>query len=278
MIISNQNLEQLKTNFKKAGASAIHILADFDKTLTTAFVDNKKVPSLISVLRDHGFLTPDYPAKAHVLYNKYAPIEIDPKISTAEKKKAMQTWWSEHFDLLIKSKLNKKDIAKAVEMKKIKLRDGVFDFVNMLHHNNIPLIIMSSNGLGDESIELYLEQQNKLFKNIYIISNQYVWDENGFAIDVKEPIIHGMNKDETMLFDYPEIYKKVVDRKNVILLGDSPADVGMVEGFDYDNLIKIGFLNEEVEERLEDFKKHYDIILLNDSGFEEVNKLLKEII
>jgi 5'-nucleotidase len=278
IIISNPNLEQTKTNFKKAGAKSIHILADFDKTLTTAFVDGRKVPSLISVLRDNNFLTPDYPAKAQALYNKYAPIEINPKISTAEKKIAMHTWWSEHFNLLIKSKLNKKDIAKAVEMKKIKLRDGVFEFVDLLNQENIPLIIMSSNGLGDESIKYYLKQQDKLFKNIYIISNQYIWDENGFAVDVKTPIIHGMNKDETMLFDYPKIYQEVENKKNVILLGDSPSDVGMIEGFEYDNLIKIGFLNENNEEQLEEFKKVFDIILLNDAGFEEVNKLLKEIV
>ena len=46
----------------------------------------------------------------------------------------------------------------------------------------------------------------------------------------------------------------------------------------YDNLLKIGFLNENVEENLEYYKKAYDIIILNDSSMDYVNDLLKEII
>jgi len=52
----------------------------------------------------------------------------------------------------------------------------------------------------------------------------------------------------------------------------------MIEGFDYDNLIKIGFLNENVEANLEYYKDNYDIIILNDSSLGYINRLLKEII
>jgi len=51
----------------------------------------------------------------------------------------------------------------------------------------------------------------------------------------------------------------------------------MIEGFDYDNLIKIGFLNDNINENLEDFKKNFDIVILNDSDMNYINKLLKEI-
>ena len=52
----------------------------------------------------------------------------------------------------------------------------------------------------------------------------------------------------------------------------------MITGFDYDNLIKIGFLNDKIEENLEKYKENFDIILLNDTNFDYVNKLVKEII
>jgi hypothetical protein len=61
-----------------------------------------------------------------------------------------------------------------------------------------------------------------------------------------------------------------------LLLGDSLDDVGMVEGFDYKNLLKIGFLNENVEENLEKFKKTFDVVLTGDPGMEYINNLLKE--
>ena len=64
----------------------------------------------------------------------------------------------------------------------------------------------------------------------------------------------------------------------MILLGDNLEDIGMIEGFDYENLIKIGFLNENVEENLLEFKKNFDAIILNDGEMDFVNKLLKEII
>jgi len=63
----------------------------------------------------------------------------------------MHEWWSKHFELLIKCKLNKKDMEKVVNSKKIKFRDGVLKFLDMPHEHNIPLIIMSSSGLGGDA-------------------------------------------------------------------------------------------------------------------------------
>ncbi len=72
--------------------------------------------------------------------------------------------------------------------------------------------------------------------------------------------------------------KKLKDRKNVILLGDSLGDLEMIKGFDYVNLIRMGFLNYQDEENLEDYKKAYDVVILNDSSMDYVNGLLKKII
>ena len=51
----------------------------------------------------------------------------------------------------------------------------------------------------------------------------------------------------------------------------------MVEGFDYENLIKIWFLNEKVEELLEEYKKRYDVIVTKDGSFDVVNGMMNEI-
>lgn len=122
-------LKKIMSEFKSDGIDNLHVLADFDRTLTTAFVDGISVPSLISILRDGNYLTPDYAEKAHALFNKYHPIEIDMNISRAEKEKAMNAWWHEHAKLLIDSKLKKSDIDKAVTSGKIKLRDGFDEFL-----------------------------------------------------------------------------------------------------------------------------------------------------
>lgn len=279
VIVSNQEkLEKLKKLISKDGAGKLHVLADFDRTLTTAFVDGKSVPPLISVLRDGNYLTPDYAKKANELYAKYHLIETDSKIPLEQKKKAMEEWWTAHFELLIQSGLNKKDLKRVAEAGKVKFRDGFSDFIDFLKSRHIPLVIMSLSGLGGDVISMYLEREGKLNDSVYIISNSYEWDEDGNAIAVKRPIIHGMNKDETMVRDFPNVFDAIKNRRNVLLLGDNVEDVGMVKGFDYDNLIKIGFLNENVEENLENYKNNFDVVILNDSSMDYVNELLKEII
>ena len=276
VIINQKNLETAKKNISIDGAAKLHILADFDRTMTYAFVNGKNVPSMISILRDENYLSSDYAKEAHRLFSKYHPIEIDPKISKTAKKRAMKEWWMSHFDLLIESGLNKKDIASAITSDMIKLRDGFKEFASKLRDSNIPLIIMSSSGLGGNAIEMYLQRHSLLFDNIRIVSNKFEWDSSGNAKAVIKPIIHTLNKDETVLKKFP-FYQEISDRKNVILLGDSLDDVGMIEGFDFSNLIKIAFINRKTEEFLEAYRDRYDILILEDGPLDFVNQLLKEI-
>lgn len=276
IIPDSQELERLKKKISQDGTENLHVIADFDRTLTKAFVNEKEFPSLISVLRDGTYLTSDYAQKAHALFDKYHPIEIDSTINLDQKKKAMFKWWTSHFKLLINSGLNKRDLESVVSSGKAQFRKGVLEFLDFLHSNNIPLVIMSSNGLGGDSISMYLQQHRRLYGNVYIISNSYEWDEHGNAIGIKKPIIHCMNKDETAIPQ--EILDKIKQRRNVILLGDNLEDVGMVSGFDYKDLIKIGFLNNHVNENLPHYKKSFDVILLNDASFDYINGLLKEIV
>ena len=268
ILISNpRKLEKLKKSISKDGVKKLHILADFDRTMTRAFINGENTPSLISILRDGNYLTSSYVRKARNLYIKFHPIEINSKVLPEDKKKAMNEWWTTHFDLLIKSGLNKKDLEKVVESNKIKLRDGASEFIDFLYNNNIPLVIMSSSGLGGDIISMFLKKERKIHNNIHIVSNSYEWDKNGNAVSVKKPIIHVMNKNETVVKNLP-FFNVIKNKKNIILLGDNLEDIRMVEGFAYDNLIKIGFLNESIKENLKQYKLKYDVVLLNDSSMD----------
>lgn len=278
VVISNpEKLEKTKKSILETGAGNFFVLTDFDRTLTTAFVNGKSVPSLVSILRDSNYLTPDYAAKARLLWDKYHPFEINPKITLEEKEKTMEEWWMNHFELLIKSGLNKKDLKMVVESERVKHREGFSEFNELLIKYKIPLIIISASGLGGDNILMYLEKSHVPMTVIHIISNTYEWDENGNAVAIKRPIIHNMNKNGNLLKALP-IFGEIKNRKNILLLGDSLDDIKMAENLDYDNLIKVGFLNEKVEENLELYKQSFDVIILNDSSLEYVNDLLKEVI
>ena len=276
--------EELKVKievFKKEGKFFIHILSDFDRTLTKSFSNNQKTPSLISQLRNGNYLSKEYAEKAHDLFNKYHLIEVSQTLNEDEKSKAMLSWWKEHYELLVKSGLDEKTMARAIEdmikTGSISLRAGADIFLKNLKREDIPLVIMSSSGIGNMVID-FLEMQNLMFSNIHFIGNTLEFDNKGRFIGIKDnKIIHVFNKHEIEIKNLP-VYDKIKDRKNIILLGDGLGDLGMLRGLNYNNLIKIGFFNYAEEENLEDFKKNFDIIITNDGSFEYVNELLKDIL
>jgi len=279
IIIPNQKfVDEIKKLMSQQKKEKIQVIADFDRTLTKAFYKNEKAPSIIAYLRNGKYLAEGYSEKAHELFDKYHPIEINPDYPLEKKKKKMMEWWEAHFDLLIKSGLNKKTIKKSVkDMIKenaLEFREGVLDFLKFLKENNIPLIIMSSS-IGN-MIKEFLRQKKVYYNNIHVISNILEFDDDGNATGIKK-IIHVFNKHEMELTVLPN-YKLLLNRTNVILLGDSLGDIGMIEGFPYKNLIKIGFLNYNLKESKDDFEKAYDVVILNDGSFEWVNGLLKEAI
>lgn len=51
----------------------------------------------------------------------------------------------------------------------------------------------------------------------------------------------------------------------------------MVEGFDYDNLLCVGFLNEKVEENLDKYKENFDVIITNDGSMDWVNGFVESL-
>lgn len=276
IIPDQKKLDQTIAEIKADGPDKIHVLSDFDRTLTYGYLNQQKTPSLIAVLRNGMYLTPDYAPQAHALFDKYHPIEIDEKIPLAERKEAMNTWWRTHKKLLIDSGLSKKDLLKMVQDPSIRFRQGVDNFLEYLHKKDIPLVILSGSGAG-EAIPFYFQNIGKDYNNIHYITNQLNWSDDGRALSIKEPVIHSLNKDEITIKNFPDIYQQVSKRKNVILLGDSLGDVHMIDGFDYDHLIKIGFLNYNIEETRSLYLENFDIIITDDGDFEAVNNLIKDL-
>ena len=277
IIISNEKeLKEKIKEIKKQGKEKFHVIADFDRTLTKGSLNGDvKITSIINRIAMGGYLNPDYSKKSSELYDKYYAIEKDPKIPIKEKTKEMENWWREHNQLLVKSGLSLEVMKKVVKKEDPYFRNKVSDFFDLLNKNQIPLIILSSS--RGEMIKLFLEKYNFMKNNTHIIANRFEFDKNGKVIGYEEPVIHLLNKSEASIKELP-IYDDLLKRKNVLLLGDSLGDLGMIEGFPYENLITLGFLNENINENLESYKKAYDIVVLNDGSMDYVNGLLKKII
>lgn len=266
-------LEEKIKKMKSQGLGKLHVVADFDGTLTKCFVDDKKIPSSVALIREGGYLAEGYPKKAYALFDKYHPIEIDDLLDDDYKSAKMQEWWKTHLDLIIESGMHENVIDDILEKYPKILRDGTISFFDYLNSKDIPLLIFSA-GIGN-IIEGYLGRMNKLASNVHILSNTFNFNSDGYATGYNE-IIHSMNKSETKIEN--KKYKDLVSqRNNVILLGDSLGDLGMDNNLNTNLIIKIGFLNEDVENRLELYKSKFDVVITSDGSMNYVIELLNEL-
>jgi len=278
IVVNRKRLEKKIETIKKDGLEKFFVLSDFDGTLTKVFYRGKKRPSLISILRSEKYLGENYSQKANALYEKYHSIEINPKVPLKNKNEKMEEWWRTHYKLLKEFGLKKSHLKRIIVSEKINLREKSNTFFNLLKEKSVPLIIFSSGGLGASLILMFLKKEEKLFDNVFLVGNVLKWDKKGKFIGIKEPIIHSLNKKGKIIKKFPEVFEKIKKRQNVLILGNDIEDLSMIEGLNIKNSIKIGFLNNKTKESLKNYKKYFDILILNDGTMQAVNEVLKNIV
>jgi 5'-nucleotidase len=276
VVISNPpEFERKKALLKAGGAENLHVVADYDKTLSTAHVKGNPRRSLVEIIRQFDYLSPAFSKGSYALFNKYHPIEMDPSIPLEEKKFKMLEWWSVHVKWMAECGMSQNVINRIVDEQPAGLRKGLDSFLTLLHKNKVPVLILSA-ALTD-LIEGFLQKEGILFPNVHVVSNKYEFDEKGNVIGYESVIIHSFNKNEIAIRNTP-YFSQIKNRKNVLLLGDAVEDVGMVEGIEHDCVLKIGFLNEKVDEKREKYTQVYDVVITNDGPLDFVNALLREIL
>ncbi len=273
-IKNNTKFQQTIQAMQQWWGDKLHILADFDRTLTKGFYKGKKVSSIASFLYQGDYLCKEYQEKAQLLFDHYYPIEQNPSIDRSTKKEAMQQWRSKHLDLMIEYKLSKNDIIGIIQEEALQLRNGYEYFFDIINRQTIPLVIMSASGIGYDAIDVFFQHKNIDQTHITIISNQFMWDEKGYAIGREEPVIHSLNKSETTIQQFPELYEKVQDRTNVILMWDSLHDREMIDGFVYDNLITIGRCHSDDAHTKKHYCNLFDIVVFDDWPLGIVNDII----
>jgi cytosolic 5'-nucleotidase 3 len=111
----------------------------------------------------------------------------------------------------------------------------------------------------------------------HIVSNFIKYDENERIKAFNDKIIHSFNKNEFELGD-SFYYQSIVDRTNVILLGDTLGDVGMISQMHHlKHILKIGYLNRSTPSNLAVYTNIYDIVICNDQTFDVPNMILQSI-
>jgi len=161
--------------------------------------------------------------------------------------------------------ITRETIATAVaDCSTIQLRDGVQEFLRQCQEAKppIPVLIMSA-GLGDV-IEEFLRQRLPfpLAPTTVVVSNRLYFDSSGQLTAFSEPLMHMFNK--TAAFFDANVRKLIEGCKMCMLLGDGVGDATMADGLDNVECLKIGFLNEKVEERMAAYKQVFHELVLHD--------------
>lgn len=271
-----ERVEELVCKLIKGGPKKLQVVTDFDNTISRSHFNGKPCCSTHGVLESSRIINEEYRLQAQKLHDKYYPIEINPHISTEEKIPQMVEWYSRSHAILVSCGMKKHDFPKLVADSSIMLRDGCESFFEMLHEHQIPTLVFSA-GLGD-ILEEALRHFQCHFPNLKFISNYMQFDEEGNIVGFKGELIHMYNKNRSHVSS-PEYYQAVKEKTSILLLGDSLGDLDMLAGSQLQEVVlRIGFLNSRIEERLPQYLNSFDIVLLDDQTMDVVNGILRKII
>ncbi|XP_063584899.1 cytosolic 5'-nucleotidase 3-like isoform X1 [Penaeus indicus] len=266
-------VEELVSSLASSGFSKLQLVVDYDFTLTRVHYEGQRCHCSWGIMDNSSLMPSFYREEANKLLAKYYPIEIDPKMSEEEKIPYMIEWYSQIHELIIKCKVSQKSLEEMVTRSNARLRDGTRDLCKKLHEYGVPVLVFSA-GMGD-ILEQVLRHFDVYTDNIKVVSNFFKYNEEGIVVGFEGDLIHMFNKNENAIHS-SDYFDKLTGRNNVILLGDSLGDIKMAVGVPQpSNVLKIGFLNDKVEERLEAYMNGFDIVLIDDQTMDVVNSIVR---
>ncbi|KAM9431776.1 cytosolic 5'-nucleotidase 3-like isoform 1-T1 [Clarias gariepinus] len=266
-------VETIINNMQKEGPHTLQVISDFDMTLTRFAHNGTRCPTTHNILDNSALISAECKAKMSDLFAHYYPIEINSSMSAEEKVPHMEEWWTQAHDLLVQQRIRKDQLSQAVRHSGAMLREGYKSFFDMLQQNSVPLLIFSA-GVGDV-LEEVIRAHAVFHSNVRIFSNYMDYDQHGVVCAFKGELIHSFNKREGAL---QNTHQFVRGRSNVLLLGDMLGDLDMSEGVrDLRNILRIGYLNDKVEENTEAYVSAYDIVLVKDETLDVPNAILNYI-
>ncbi|UIZ22471.1 hypothetical protein KXD40_005201 [Peronospora effusa] len=191
----------------------------------------------------------------------------------------MIQWWTGTHKLIVKHGVSKKAVCKAVEESDITFREGFMEIFELLARENVPVLIFSA-GLYDVIHAVLNKEYAKTIakmppKNVLVISNMMRFLTKTTRLWA---LMERLNKNASALVE-TDFWKQcqLEKRHNILLLGDSLGDSNMANGSDFkeDEIVRIGFLNDGIEQKLDMYLQRFNVVLTNDSSLLPVELLLQ---
>lgn len=275
LIANPERLRDKIARIQAAGSSALHVVADFDYTLTKfGLANGERAMSTHRVIEASPILGKDFQDRSKELFKTYYPIEIS-DMPKQEKFPHMVDWWTKAHDAILEHSLYKRDLAEMVRTPDIVMRDRAADLFALAQTFGVPFHIFSA-GLYDV-IHAFLIEKDLCQYHVHVVSNMMVFDESGKATAFKGEVIHSLNKTAEVLKTSPH-FALIENRPNVLLLGDNLTDINMSDGLAVDTVLSVGFLNDRVEDRKREYMDTFDVVLLGDQDLSLAHDILQTLL
>jgi len=193
-----------------------------------------------------------------------------------DKYKKMDECWNRYNQAYIDEKITRESLKTALKTLQLKFRFGIESFMNLLTVRKVPMTVISA-GITDV-IEILMDQNNLMFDCVQVLSNKMIFSEQppNYCLDFSSPPIHILNKDKVLISS--EHQSTLINRHNILLLGDSLGDLKMIHGFKYNQVLLVGFLNQDIDEKIDSYQQAYDIVITGDSDFVPINEIAQAIL
>ena len=290
-----KNLKKKINLFQASKDNNLIIITDFDYTLSKKYYNGKEMYSTYCFLEKSSIINQkneNFLKEIKKLNHEYLPIETNYTIDFELRKQKIKEWFIKALDLYVSQKFTKDEyncMIEEVNQQELSFvfREGIEDFFKRLIKYNIPLVIISG-GLK-KPIDYMLGkilpnyEQLKEENKIMILANSFTFNNEGIVNGYSEPVIYTFNK-ENIIKD--EITKKYPNINKAFIMGDHINDYDSIKGINLNSnlIIGIGFINfinvlekKILNDVIENFKKIYDIIIINGS-FYPVIRLLDSIL
>ena len=258
-----QKLEKLIND----GKDKLHLIVDFDRTLTIGRSDGKQDITSWNIIKAH--LPPAGLKMEAKYYSKYRLREIDGTITTKEQ----ELWASKTAGLFVEHKINIIEVEKDFQQK-ANISPGAKTLFELCKTSGIPITIISA------GIKEVIDIWTKTYQVIpdLILATRLITDSKGTITGLdKKNLIHLFNKKQKL---EKRLKKLVKDRSNIIVVGDALEDADMIDGDE--NVLRIRINDPRIDQKykkVENNKRTFEKFdLMIESGtLEPVLKILELI-
>eukprot|EP00826_Nyctotherus_ovalis_P040897 TRINITY_DN4065_c0_g3_i5.p1 TRINITY_DN4065_c0_g3~~TRINITY_DN4065_c0_g3_i5.p1 ORF type:complete len:217 (-),score=56.43 TRINITY_DN4065_c0_g3_i5:108-758(-) len=205
---------------------------------------------------------------------KHISIIYDRAVSREKRHEDVLPWWNSLHAELLEQKLTKEKFREIIVKSNFMFRHGIVGLLKATTEHNVNFVISSAGivGIIEQSIEM-LKATTPLKDPLYFGTSEE-YDDNGVLVKFKEPVITTLNKSSVITHENCPFVKKGT---NAILLGDITDDLFITEKLQLENLITIGFFNNEAKTSKEEYVKAFDVTIMDDGDLTYVTELINRI-